>query len=111
VTDSFPTAAQLAEAVEEFLRGELLPTLEGRLKFQTLVAANVMAILQRELADGPANAAAHAEQLASLGVANDAELVAAIRGGAMDDRMAELLSTLRPSVEAATLIANPKHLR
>jgi hypothetical protein len=28
----------------------------------------------------------------------------------MDGRMGELLATLRPSVEAALAIANPKHL-
>jgi Domain of unknown function (DUF6285) len=111
VTDGYPTAAQLAEAVEGFLREELMPALEGRLHFQTLVAANVMAILRRELTDGPAHRAAHAERLASLGVADDAELVAAIRAGDMDGRMGELLSTLRPSVEVAAAIANPKHLR
>ncbi|HWA67796.1 MAG TPA: DUF6285 domain-containing protein [Mycobacteriales bacterium] len=111
MTEAFPTAAQLAEAVEEFLRDELLPALDGRLKFQTLVAANVMAILRRELIDGPAGAAAHQERLASLGVADDAALVAAIRGGEMDDRIAEVIATLRPSVEAAVKIANPKHLR
>jgi Domain of unknown function (DUF6285) len=110
MTDAFPTATQLAEAVEGFLREEVMPALEGRLHFQALVAANVMAILGRELADGPALAVAHAERLASLGVADDAALVEAIRSGEMDDRVGELLAALRPSVEAAVAIANPKHL-
>ncbi|HVW81880.1 MAG TPA: DUF6285 domain-containing protein [Mycobacteriales bacterium] len=111
MSDGFPTAAQLAEAVEEFLRAELLPTLDGRLRFQTLVAANVMAVLQRELTDGPALREAHAERLTSLGVAGDRELVTAIRSGDFDARFAELLDVLRPSVEASLRIANPKHLR
>ncbi|HWC36345.1 MAG TPA: DUF6285 domain-containing protein [Mycobacteriales bacterium] len=106
----YPSAAQLAEAVEGFLREELMPALEGRLQFQTLVAANVMAILTRELTDGPRAAADHQEALAVLGVADDEELVAAIRTGDMDGRMVELLAALRPSVEANLLIANPKHL-
>jgi hypothetical protein len=111
MSDSFPTAAQLADAVEGFLRDELMPALDGRLRFQALVAANVMAILGRELTEGPALHAAHVERLASLGIADDAELVAAIRAGDMDGRMGELLTALRPSVEAAVAIANPKHLR
>jgi hypothetical protein len=106
----YPSAAQLADAVEGFLRDEVMPALDGRLQFQALVAANVMAILGRELADGPALRAAHAERLASLGVSDDAELVAAIRSGDMEGRMAEVLRTLRPSVEGALSIANPKHL-
>jgi hypothetical protein len=110
VSDGYPSAAQLAEAVEGFLREEVMPALEGRLHFQALVAANVMAILQRELAEGPTLHSAHADRLASLGVTDDQELVAAIRRGDMDGRAAELLATLRPSVEAALAIANPKHL-
>jgi hypothetical protein len=111
VSDSrYPSAADLARAVEGFLREELMPALEGRLQFQTLVAANVMAILGRELTDGPAAAAAHAERLAALGIADDEALVAAIRNGDMDGRMGELLTALRPSVEANLTIANPKHL-
>ncbi len=111
MTDSrYPSAAQLAEAVEGFLREEVMPSVEGRLQFQTLVAANVMAILGRELTDGPAAAADHAEQLAALGFADDVQLVAAIRSGDLDGRMGEVLATLRPSVEANVKIANPKHL-
>jgi hypothetical protein len=88
-----------------------MPALEGRLHFQALVAANVMAILGRELADGPALQAAHTEGLAALGITDDAALVDAIRTGDMDGRIGELLAALRPSVEAAVMIANPKHLR
>ncbi|HVV76504.1 MAG TPA: DUF6285 domain-containing protein [Mycobacteriales bacterium] len=112
MTDSrYPSAAELAKAVEGFLREELMPTLEGRLAFQTLIAANVMAILGRELTDGPRAAAEHADRLAALGITDDEALVAAIRNGNMDGRMGELLSALRPSVEANLKIANPKHLR
>ena len=45
-----PTAAELAEAVREFLEAEVLPAAQdARLRFRTLVAANALAILQREL--------------------------------------------------------------
>ena len=109
--ESYPSAAELAEAVEEFLRNEVMPALEGRLHFQTLVAANVMAVLRRELSDGPALSAQHAARLTTLGVEDDAALVQAIRSGDLDGRFADVLATLRPSVEAAVAIANPKHLR
>ena len=46
-----PTAAELIEAVIVFLEGELIPGLsDPRLRFHTLVAANVLAISLRELA-------------------------------------------------------------
>jgi hypothetical protein len=46
-----PTAAELVDAVRHFLEAELLPTLtDARQRFQTLVAANVLAIAGRELA-------------------------------------------------------------
>src|SRR2546425_10081619 len=45
-----PTAAELLAAARQYLEGELIPTLtEARLRFQTLVTANVLAIVEREL--------------------------------------------------------------
>jgi hypothetical protein len=44
-----PHAAELIEAVREFMERELLPTLsDARLKFQTLVAMDVLRLAQRE---------------------------------------------------------------
>jgi Domain of unknown function (DUF6285) len=105
-----PTAAELAAAVEEFLRSEVMPAVTGRLQFHTLVAANVMAILGRELTLGPAQEVEHAERLAGLGFSDDAALAAAVRSGAMDDRVEELLGVLQALVEAKVAVANPKHL-
>src|SRR5438477_462938 len=45
-----PGAAELAEAVREFLDEEILPTVEdARLRFRVLVAANALAIAQRDV--------------------------------------------------------------
>lgn len=45
-----PTAIELAESVREFLKAEILPSVEDpRLKFRTLVAMNALGILGREL--------------------------------------------------------------
>ena len=46
-----PTPDELAEAIEEFLSGEILPALDDhRLRFRMLVALNALGILRRELA-------------------------------------------------------------
>ena len=45
-----PTPDELAEAIEEFLSGEILPALDDhRLRFRMLVALNALGILRREL--------------------------------------------------------------
>jgi hypothetical protein len=45
-----PTAQELAEAIQEFLAGEILPTLDDhRLRFRMLVALNALGIVYREL--------------------------------------------------------------
>ena len=54
-----PSAAELAEAVREWLEGDVPPATEGRVRFHARVAANVLGMLERELRLGPAHAAAH----------------------------------------------------
>ncbi len=49
-----PTPDELAEAIEEFLAGEILPRLDDqRLRFRTLVALNALGIMRRELTKLP----------------------------------------------------------
>ncbi len=105
-----PTAAQLVEAVREFLEGDVAAATEGRVRFHARVAANVCAIVERELALGPAQAAAAGERLAALGVVDDAALAAAIRAGDLDDRYAEVAAAVRETVRDKLLVANPKYL-
>jgi hypothetical protein len=46
-----PDAQELVAAVRDFLQQEIIPTLDNqRLKFRALIAANVLSILERELA-------------------------------------------------------------
>lgn len=48
-----PHAAELAEAVREFIETEVLPEIDDpRLRFRTLVAANGLGILEREIVLG-----------------------------------------------------------
>ena len=61
-----PTPDELAEAIEEFLAGEILPTLDDhRLRFRMLVALNALGILRRELAALPEQDDTEARELAA----------------------------------------------
>ena len=67
-----PSAAELIDAVAGFITNELAPTLTGRLAFHARVAANALAIVRRELEQGPAADRADAARLtALLGVDGD----------------------------------------
>lgn len=61
-----PTPDELAEAIEEFLSGEILPALDDhRLRFRLLVALNALGILRRELGVLPPTDNAEARELAA----------------------------------------------
>jgi aminoglycoside phosphotransferase (APT) family kinase protein len=79
-----PTARELLQAVREFLAGDVAAGTEGRLAFHAKVAANVVAIVERELA----MAAAHRSRR---------------HAGSEWHRLA---SAVRDRLE----VANPKHL-
>jgi hypothetical protein len=92
-----PTAQELAQAIEEFLAGEILPTLDDpRLRFRTLVALNALGIVGRELAELPPQ-----------DDAGRRELAARIRAG---DVPAGTLAGVRTEVEARLRIASPDYL-
>jgi hypothetical protein len=92
-----PTAQELTEAIEEFLGGEILPTLtDHRLRFRLLVAMNALGIVYRELAGLP--------------VEDDAaqrELARGIRAG---DVPPGTLARVKADVEARLLVASPRYL-
>jgi Domain of unknown function (DUF6285) len=125
-----PTAEELVAAVRQFLEGELIATLtDARLRFQTLVASNVLTIVERELQveedqllrewqwlaevlelSGPAP-----ERLAALRKAvrqANLQLCQRIRQGAFDQHSSflELIRQLRQSVERKLQVANPRYL-
>jgi hypothetical protein len=92
-----PTAPELAEAIQEFLASEILPTLtDHRLRFRTLVAMNALGIVYRELAALPPED--DAEQR---------ELAARIRAG---DVPPGTLARVKADVEARLRIASPNFL-
>ena len=102
-----PTVAELVEAVREFLEADVSAATDGPVHFHARVAANVLRMVERELVAGGAHAAAHAERLAALGVADDAELAAAIRSGALEHRGAEVRDAVAAAVADKLAVANP----
>jgi Domain of unknown function (DUF6285) len=102
-----PSAGELVAAVREWIEGDVMASTEGRLRFHARVAANVLAIVEREMALGPDQAAAHAERLAALGVASDAQLAQAIADGALDDRYDEVKAAVWASVRDKLAVAHP----
>ena len=59
-----PTPDELAEAIEEFLAGEVLPTLDDhRARFRMLVALNALGIVRRELTKLPSEDDAEQREL------------------------------------------------
>jgi len=105
-----PTAEQLVESVREWIERDLIPGTSGRLQFHARVAMNVLAMVERELALGDAQAAVHAARLDVLGCADEAELAARIRSGALDDRLPEVRELVWASVRDKLAVANPKYL-
>ena len=92
-----PTAQELAEAIEEFLGGELLPALtDQRLRFRTLVAMNALGIVYRELAGLPQEDDTEQRELARR-----------IREG---DVPPGTLRRVKADVEARLRIASPRYL-
>ena len=102
-----PDAAGLVQAVREFLEADVLGATSGRVRFHARVAVNVLAMVERELAMGADHAARHAAGLAGLGVGSEAELAAAIRAGALDERMDEVVAFVRATVRDKLDVANP----
>jgi hypothetical protein len=91
-----PTAAELVEAVWEFLGQEVLPNAKDhREKFRTLVAMNALAIARRELEEGVAEA--DEDELR--------ELSRRIRAGDPPE-----LVLLKERVAAKLRVSNPQYL-
>jgi hypothetical protein len=105
-----PTAAELVEAVRQFLESEVLGVTEGRVQFHTRVAVNVLAMVERELTEGPTMASAHRRRLDALGFADDEALALAIRDGQVDDRRDEVFVALYETVVEKVRVANPNYL-
>jgi hypothetical protein len=105
-----PTAAELVEAVREWLESDVLEATDGRLQYHARVAITALSIVERELGLGAVQRAAHLDRLQRLGVTDDVAFTAAIRAGDLDDRMDEVRALVWQSVRDKLAVANPKYL-
>ena len=102
-----PTAGELVAAVRESLADAAAgkgPTPSGS---AARVAANALAIVERELARGEADQRAYDSLLARLGAADEAALAAEIRAGRRDHQLAEIAREFRAIVAARLAVAHP----
>ena len=123
MTQDPPSAPELLEAVAEYLFAELRPEVPREQRFRVLVAANVCAVVARELRAGDAPAcedlALFRELLgeeAEAGEGDDVdaearraagELARRLRSGELDDRMDELAPRLAEHVRRKLEVARP----
>jgi len=121
-----PTILELLDAVRGFLEKDAVEALDGTAKFHARVAANVLAIVMREIELEPLQLAAEWERLDQLlGVetapaapdelrdavrARTEALCARIRAGEADagELRAAVLAHVRATVREKLAIANPK---
>jgi hypothetical protein len=109
-----PEAAELLDAVAEYLFGELRPEVPRGQRFKVLVAANVCVVVAREIRAGEEP---DQEDLTLFGEllgreiddvrAAAAELSDRIRSGELDDRIEELAPRLEEHVRRKLDVARP----
>ncbi len=110
-----PTVLELLDAVRRFLEHDAVPALDGPRRFHARVAANVVAIVGRELALGDAQLRAERERLAALLGREGSEAPPA--GAALRDDVAALTAALVERIRAGAADREPfrsavlKHLR
>ena len=109
-----PTAAELLDSVAEYLFAELRPEVSREQRFRVLVAANVCAVVAREIRAGDEPDREDMRLFAELlGDQVDdsrraaAELSERIRSGELDDRIDELTPRLEEHVRRKLEIARP----
>ncbi len=113
-----PTAPELLDSVAEYLFAELRPEVPAEQRFKVLVAANVCAVVAREIRAG------EAPDQADLALFNDllgeevddvhaaaAELSRRLRSGELDERIDELAPKLEEHVRRKLEIARPGYER
>jgi hypothetical protein len=108
-----PEPQALLAAVRDFLLNDALPQLEGRAKLHARVAANVVALVQRQLQLAPASDAAELARLRAL-LGRDgslaelnAELAGRIRDGEISPDDTALLQHLWATSLEKLAVDNP----
>ncbi len=125
-----PTAAELIDAVRGHLENHVVPAVkgDGKLYFQTLVAINVLRVVERELKLAPDHAQSEWARLdhleGAMDVPNNARLIFSIlherntqlcdniRAGRYDgERKIALFEHLMATTIEQLQVANPKYLQ
>ena len=106
-----PSPVELLEAARGALGEHVLPLLDGRSAFELRVTLRALGIVRRELEHAAEHAAMHEAVMATLGVADERELAAAIRDRTLASSNEELHAALRALVRAKLEVANPGYLR
>jgi hypothetical protein len=126
MTQDRPDAAELLEAVAEYLFGELRSEVPREQRFKVLVAANICAVVAREIraGDGPTreDLALFRDLLGEQGeLPSDPATLAAetrqateqlsrrLRAGELDERLGELAPRLAEHVRRKLEIARPDY--
>jgi hypothetical protein len=102
-----PALGELVAAVRESLADAAAGNGPAPSGFGARVAANVLAMAERELARGEADQRAYDDALARLGAASEADLAAEIRDGRRDAQLAEIAREFRAIVAARLAVAHP----
>lgn len=106
---TFPNDAEIVEAVHEFLLGEVAVVAAPELAFKARIAANLLAALGREIAEGPEPERQFVASLEDLDVDSEHELARRIGSGSQDVNK-QLLTILREVTEARVRTWNPNYL-
>ena len=110
---SEPRAPEILAVVREFLEGTILPELRDDKWFNTKIAINLLAMIERELSLGPAANAAETVRLEALTGAKGSladlnrALAQKIRDGVVASDDPAVLSHLRQTITDALKINNP----
>ena len=121
MTQDRPEAPELLDAVAEFLFSQVRPAVPAELRFRTLVAANLCAVVARELRAGEEPLRKDLELFRSLGAdAGDgdeplaervrraeADLARSLRAGEHDGRLDQTATALRAHVARKLAVARP----
>ncbi|MCK9249113.1 MAG: phosphotransferase family protein [Solirubrobacteraceae bacterium] len=102
-----PDVPEILRTVREHLEAPPDATDGSRARYERMIAVNLLGVAERQLPRSARDARDHAASLRSLGVADDAALVRAIRAGDLDDRDDELLAWAERTVRTKLAVASP----
>ncbi|MCZ4548383.1 phosphotransferase family protein [Gordonia rubripertincta] len=105
-----PTAAELVDAVAEFLRDSVVPGPDREVGFKARVAANALDIVGRELTIGKGQVQADRERFEALGFRSETDVALAIRTGKIAATDPAMTAAVRASVTDRLAVANPRYL-